>query len=298
MKGFRFRSLAYSIGFHLVLFTALFLCSSKLFKKHTPKTEITIQLHEGPSSRKQNAPSRSGGPIGSSTTQRKGHTRSSHPSLDLRPNFAKNFGRNSTQPSPSAGSSSLNHDGQDLLQIEGRSLQAFDQLALLINGHLDYPEMLAENGVQGMATLDLYFDHEARIDESRSHIMGDNRWIRGLFVKAARIGLEDWFRGMGASLKKSQFRDQHFRADFVITYANTHSSELEKNGESSYHLVRRQLVQTCLNPAAGGIDLACTAMRVAGAISSKVSSHYKMKFQALKDRLEQFDEMGLKGLKT
>jgi hypothetical protein len=156
--------------------------------------------------------------------------------------------------------------------------------------------MLPENGVQGIATLDLYFDHDARVDETRSRLMGDNRWIRGLFTKAARVGLEEWFRGMGGSLAKAQFRDQHFRADFVITYTNTHSSELERSGENAYHLVRRQLVQTCLNPAAGGLDLACTAMRVAGAITSKVSPNYRIKFEKLKDRLEQFDEMGMSGI--
>jgi hypothetical protein len=46
----------------------------------------------------------------------------------------------------------------------------------------------------------------------------------------------------------------------------------------------------------GGLDVTCAAMRVAGIISSQVSSNYKIKFQALKDRLEQFDDLGLSGL--
>jgi hypothetical protein len=166
----------------------------------------------------------------------------------------------------------------------------------MINGHLDYPAMLAENGIHGMASLDLYFDHNAQIDESRSRMLGDSRFIRGLFVQAARVGLMDWFRGMGGTLSKDQFRDQHFRADFVITYTSTRLSELEKNGEGSYHLVRKSLVQTCLNPAMGGVDMTCAALRVAGAISKQVSSDYKIRFEALKDRLEQYDSLGLSGL--
>jgi hypothetical protein len=297
MGYFRSPALICSIAFHILLLSGLFLYSSKLSRKQIPKSEITILLHPDPSHSEKSSRARSAsGPNGSRMARLKGQPATPHHSFDLRPGFAKNFGKTpGVSPSPDGGTSS-NSDAQELLHVDGRSLQAFDQLALVINGHLDYPAMLAENGVHGMATLDLYFDHDAHIDESRSRMLGDNRWIRGLFVKAARIGLEDWFRGMGGSLNKAQFRDQHFRADFVITYTNTHASDLEKNGESNYHMVRRQLVQTCLNPAAGGLDLACTAMRVAGVISSKVSSNYKIKFQALKDRLEQYDETGLSGI--
>jgi hypothetical protein len=187
--------------------------------------------------------------------------------------------------------------GSELLNVDGKELQAFDQLAVLVNGHLDYPTMLAENGVHGLASLDLFFDHEAKIDENRSHFYGDNRLVRGLLVKATRKALEDWFHGCGGKLAREQFRDQHFQADFIITFTSTQSSELQKEQEGSYHLYRRSLVQTCLNPMAGGLDLTCVALRVAGVISNNVSSTYKMKYQALKDQLEAFDEMDFKGLR-
>lgn len=292
MMLFRFRTLGYSIAFHLCIIAMLSFLVSTVRKKPKHPSEISLWVQPKSAS----SPSLRGAKSLKSRAKSHGH-------LDLRPGFAKNFKgipfNSPTTGIPSTdgnGSTGVNSDAQDLLRADGRSLQAFDQLALMINGHLDYPEMLAENGIHGMATLDLYFDHNAQIDESRSRMLGDSRWIRGLFVKAARIGIEDWFRGMGGSLNKDQFRDQHFRADFIITYTSTHSSELEKNGEASYHLVRRQLVQTCLNPAMGGLDVTCAAMRVAGIINSQVSSNYKIKFQALKDRLEQFDETGLAGL--
>jgi hypothetical protein len=167
---------------------------------------------------------------------------------------------------------------------------------MLINGHLDYPQMLAENGVYGLATLDLYFDREARIDESRSRFSGDNRWVRGLLVSAARKGLVAWYNSIGGRLEREKFRNQHFRADFVITYTSTQSSDLQKEEEGSYHMVRRSLVQTCLNPTVGGVDVACVAMRVAGAISTQLSEKYKIKYQALKDRLETLDGMDLRGI--
>ncbi|MFL5815000.1 MAG: hypothetical protein ACJ763_15600 [Bdellovibrionia bacterium] len=299
MRHFRYPSLVYSVGIHILLLMALIFISSKRHQKEGSRSEVTILLGPTHSATKQSAPSKSRGTIGSNSRGNKEQPHTSIGKLDLRPDFAKSFGKASGQASGQPSSHddvNTNRDAQGLLHTDGQSLQAFDQLAVLINGHMDYPEMLAENGVQGMATLDLYFDHDARVDETRSRLMGDNRWIRGLFAKAARNGLEEWFRGMGGNLKRAQFRDQHFRADFVITYTNTHASELERNGENSYHLVRRQLVQTCLNPVAGGLDLACTAMRVAGTISSKVSSNYRIKFEALKDRLEQFDEIGLSGI--
>jgi hypothetical protein len=51
-----------------------------------------------------------------------------------------------------------------------------------------------------------------------------------------------------------------------------------------------------LNPAAGGLDVTCAALRVVGAISNMVSDKYKVRYQALKDRLEMFDQMELHGM--
>lgn len=205
--------------------------------------------------------------------------------------------RSHTWNSPAATADGpFQNNGGELLSADGKELHAFDQLALLVNGHLDYPTMLAENGVHGQASLDLYFDHEAKIDENRSHFFGDNRLVRGLLVKATRQALQDWFRGCGGLLEKNKFRDQHFHADFIITFTSTQASELLKETEGSYHLYRRSLVQTCLNPMAGGVDLTCVAFRVAGFVSTQVSSNYKIRYQALKDQLENFDDMDLKGL--
>lgn len=67
---------------------------------------------------------------------------------------------------------------QGMLTSDSKTIRAFDRLAELIHQEIDYPDLLIEEGVQGISSLDLYFDHEGKIDEERSKFSGSNRWLR------------------------------------------------------------------------------------------------------------------------
>ena len=186
---------------------------------------------------------------------------------------------------------------RDLLLGESKVVQVFDQLAARINDHLVFPSMLAENGITGAVTLDLYFNHRGEIDESRSETYGGNKFIRGLFVKATREALVEWLREDATRLRRDQFRDQHFRADMVILHSNLERpSEALLKTSNGFYAFSRSYVSATACVLSGGVDLACLAMRAAGAIHRATSDKYKIEFAALEDSLENYDDLGLKGI--
>jgi hypothetical protein len=189
-----------------------------------------------------------------------------------------------------------NPDSVDLLFSNPKVFLAFDLLAEKINQYLDYPSILIENGIQGIATLDLYFDDDGSVDEARSKFFGDNRWVRGLLVRAARQGILKWYVHDTFRLKKSEFRNQHFRADFEISYSQPSSSKIEKTGSGFYTFTRRHYMHECADPT--GVSVTCLAMKIYGATERRLSSDYRMKYEALKDQLEYFDNTGLNNLNS
>lgn len=184
---------------------------------------------------------------------------------------------------------------EKLLSQNSRSITAFDQLALQIHYYLDYPSLLIENGVEGYSTLDLYFDSEGEIDEARSGFSGSHRLVRGLLARAARRGIEKWYLSDGGRLEREQFRNQHFRADFSISRTQTSDSRVEKNGEDSYRIVRRHHASLCATPF--GVDLACIAVKGYGAVKNAITDESRVRFIALRDTLDHYDEIGLSGLR-
>ena len=62
----------------------------------------------------------------------------------------------------------------------------------------------------------------------------------------------------------------------------------------SYHFLRRKQINTCLFP--GAIDLACTAMKIAGFVKKHTSDKYNVHVIAVLETLEAFDAQGLSGI--
>lgn len=195
---------------------------------------------------------------------------------------------------PVSNNSSEESSSKDLLYADSKTRVAFDRLAEKINQDIDYPTLLIENGVQGISTLDLYFDSMGNVDESKSSFTGANRSVRGLLVKAARSGILKWYEMDAFRLEKQAFRNQHFRADFSISYTQTDLSELKRVAVSSYSITRRHYMHECASPI--GVDLSCVALKTYGALDNLLSREARVKFEALKDRLEYFDDLELKGL--
>jgi hypothetical protein len=233
--------------------------------------------------------------------------RQANPGLkyDLRPSFwsgdwTKPRQQDSGFEGKVAGSlQGLTNDyARDLLLTESKVMSSFDQLATLINGNLEFPIMLVEHGVQGIATLDLYFDQNGSIDEEKSSFSGDNRMVRGLLVKAVRKGLVNWYRSGLTRLEKEKLRNQHFRSDFVISYFLPTESALIKTNESAYKMLRRELIATCIapTPSGFGLDVTCTAVKVAGSLKRAISDTYKGRYMALTESLSDYDRMGLEGI--
>ena len=228
---------------------------------------------------------------------------------DLRPSFTKNgvFMPKAIEVVTNSEGAVANNFGitngfsKELLFTEGKVLQIFDVLATRINNHLDYPGILMEQGVQGIATLELFFDDKGEVDESKSKCFGDNRLVRGLLVKAVRYGLAEWFINEAQRLEKEKFRNQHFRADFEISHLLGSSSELTKSVTGAYQFKRRRFAHTCVSPigiGGAGLDVVCVAAKVTGFLSSRLSGKYKSRFYALVDSLEHFDGIGLIGLNS
>lgn len=219
--------------------------------------------------------------------------------LDLRPAYMKEgwlLGAKTGEVGVSGGEKSESETlSSELLNVNPKVTAAFDNLAGQINHFLDYPSILIENGVQGTATLDLYFDSRGEIDENRSKFLGGHRSLRGLLVRASRQGLEKWYRADGARLDKDQFKNQHFHADFSISYTLTEASKVEKEGEGSYRLVRRHYSSVCANPM--GLDLACIAVKGYGAVRRALTDDYRVKLAALQDVLDHYDDIRLQGMR-
>jgi hypothetical protein len=188
---------------------------------------------------------------------------------------------------------------QDVLTSESKVWELFDTLAARINHHLDYLQMMIDNGIHGTAVLDLYFDSQGNVDETRSKTQGDNSFVRGMLVRSTRKGLVDWFAKDASRLRKDQFRNQHFRADFILSYSQESESKLIKSGPGSYGFLRKYFSNPeCIGAGGGGIgiDLFCVASEVAGAIHHTLSDKYKIEVIAMKDSLEYYDRLDLDGI--
>ena len=216
--------------------------------------------------------------------------------IDLRPGFLRTksiaASESGMQAKPSAPA--LSPLTQDLLLTESKATTAFDLLTQHINFHLDYPRILVENGVQGIASLDLYFDSEGNIDETKSKFAGPNRSVRGLLARASREGIVNWYKSDVLRLDREQFKNQHFRADFALSYLEEESTKITKNGTVNYTFVRRRRLMTCASPM--GVDVTCMATRAYGSIRNAVTSKGRLQLEALQDDLDHYDRLGLSGL--
>lgn len=228
--------------------------------------------------------------------------------LDLRPSFAREGiatlhdggGQSSSQSADGEAQGIRNPIARDLLLTESKTVEVFDLLASRIDRYLDYPSILAENGVSGAATLELFFDREGRIDFRRSALSGDSRVIRGLLARASRKGLVEWYENDAIRIRKDQFRDQVFRADFILTGGSADVAELTRGTPGHYEFTRRRYIPKCIAGTPTGepfVDLACVGTRIFGIVRGKVDSAYQTRFEALKEALEQADALGLSGLR-
>ena len=186
------------------------------------------------------------------------------------------------------------------METESKVWDVFDLLASKINGHLDYPELLVENSIHGNATLDLYFDSQGNVDERKSKTYGDNPFVRGLLIRATRIGFVEWYSSDAGRLRKEQFKNQHFRADFILAYSQEDSGALVKTVPGTYNFLRRRVSNiTCLGKSPEGYPMfnaACAIAGIGGAIYRNVSDKYKSRLIAIKDNLEYYDSLELSGI--
>jgi len=237
---------------------------------------------------------------------------------DLRPDFVRNrsffsapSGRSSVDLANDRASDrsqdgkNRSRDGisngmsRDLLFTESKVFQVFDSLALRIDKHLDYPSSLYENGVHGIATLDLYFDGSGNVDESRSQCQGGHRSIRGILIGATRNALLEWFANEAGRITKEQFRNQHFRAEFALSTFLGDANEVTQQTLGSYSFLRRKSRQTCIAAGPGGdpaLNLACVAAKAAASLKNAFDRKAHMRFVALSDTLDHYDQLGLTGI--
>ena len=225
--------------------------------------------------------------------------------VDLRPGFmrtGKLYSLNMTKGSPSieeASSGDASRFSKDLLATESKVFQTFDLLASKVNSRLDYPRLLVENGVEGYATLEIFFNSQGRIDEGKSSCLGSHRSLRGLLIRAVRGALVDWYSSDAVRLSPEQFRDQHFRANFEITFSQPAASQVDRIAPGTYSFLRRQSANSCLTAVPGSgamLNLSCVAIKAGGYIKNAMDGNRKIHYEALNDRLEYFDDLGLKGM--
>jgi hypothetical protein len=271
-----------SLVFHLALVILVFVSIKNPISKEQTQT-ISVELTQQPILK----------PLVSRSVHSKAFTH-----LDLRPSFMKEGSLFFAPPTNDSANfhrhSEISEYTRQLLFTESKVLVAFDRLAEKINQEVDYPNLLVENGVQGTASLDLYFDHEGIIDEAKSIFGGSNRSVRGILAHAAREGILAWYRSDAFRLRKDQFKDQHFHADFSLSYVQQDESKLVKDEMGSYTITRKRYISECANPM--GLDLTCVAIKGYGAIGNLVSSKYTLEFHELKAKLDQYDELGLNGI--
>ncbi|HAR44531.1 MAG TPA: hypothetical protein DCS07_18180 [Bdellovibrionales bacterium] len=234
---------------------------------------------------------------------RRGHPRESKQNSkpDLRPAFVKDgIFTNISDPKSKTSLTSRNGDslpegfGKEMLLTESKVTQVFDLLAFRVNKFLNYPAILAENGIEGTSTLEIFFNHLGEIDEARSKCFGSHRVVRGMLTQATRKGLVEWFSTDANRLSKEQFKNQHFRADFEVSNFLAEKSVVTKAAPGSYEFTRRRFANHCLSH--GGLDLVCATVKLSGAIKNLTSGAYKGRFYALTDHLEHYDSVGLAGI--
>lgn len=192
-----------------------------------------------------------------------------------------------------------NPHSKELLFTESKVTRSFDLLALRIHKHLEYPIILAEKGVEGTSRLDLVFDGVGEIDTLKSRFSGSNRSVRGLLVKAIRKGLQEWYAQEFSHLDKTQFRSQHFHAEFEISHTEAEVSQWTKQDLGSYRYLRRRTSQfDCISGSSSGISMnfACFAIKGYGFAKKTFSRKYQVQFEMLVELLEYYDRLGLENL--
>ena len=213
--------------------------------------------------------------------------------IDLRPSYLREGTLFSKTLAPQSGARG-NSDGNETKAILNRPLiviDAFDHLAAQINRNLEYPTLFVKNGIQGSATLTLRFDSDGNVNETQSEFAGSHHSIRGLLVKAARLGLVEWYQSDAYRLHKDQFKNQYFRAELFLSYVEADLSRLAKNSSGSYQITKRRYKDT----TCGG-DLICLAMKAEGAIENVLNDNERIRLDLLKDKLDSYDDQGLKGI--
>jgi len=298
-----FRHLLISFAIHLIFFFGIYISgqNSITSKNFTMQIQLEDVLQVSAPETKQ---SKIG--LSSNRSKQKRTTKIQSHAVDFRPDFAKDGIRSYTNPIQESNTKTLgaasgiqNESTQRMLFTESKVTNAFDELAAKLNGHLSYPSILVENGVSGVATLDLYFNSSGLIDESKSEIFGPNSSIRGLLTRAARKAIADWFNSEAIQLERSQFSDQHFRAEFVLSSVNKSISSVSKLTFNRYRILRRKYKNNVCVGSFGStptVDVTCIAMRIAGEIRSRTSHSYREQLDGLKDQLKFFDSLGLKGI--
>ncbi len=147
--------------------------------------------------------------------------------------------------------------------------------------------------------VDVYFGGRGLVDEERSQITGDVRLLRGLLTRATFRALTEWLSGDATQLRPDQFRNQPFRAEFVLSYASTRGAARQRVTPGHYDIKRTRTLNACLGAVGGApfLELACAALQVGGVVRRQVSDRYKNQFEILKEQLIDWDQRGLAGVK-
>lgn len=118
-------------------------------------------------------------------------------------------------------------------------------------------------------------------------------------IRAFRKGYIEWHASDAGRIRKEQFRNQHFRADFILAYSQTDTAEVSKLVPGSYGFLRRRVSNiSCIGSEGGAaiFNFACAAEGIFGAIHGGLSEKYENQITALKDTLDYYDGLGLGGL--
>jgi hypothetical protein len=291
MRLSRFFPYLKSGAFHTVILVIALLF---ILTKHAKEDSPTVIEFETVAKMEVQKSLKSSGLVARNTRAKIHALPSTSPALDLRPSFMKGGLFTRTQES---ASDSINHpatSAAELANIPFQVITAFDELALQIDRELEFPVVFIENNIQGTAALDLQFDSEGMINETESHFTGSGRSLRGLLVKAARLGIANWYKGNAYRLKPDQFKNQHFHVGFEISYLQRNYDHLDRQGFGNYEITRRRFKNTCMGVMS--VDVVCAALKTKGFIENIVSEGPRIRFDLLKDRLSEYDEMELHGI--
>ena len=287
-KAFRKPSLSKSIALHALILGLAFLFVWKEKPLPLPSEKLDVQVVT-------NVPGLKEKGIKSASKAARPH--SAKPTLDLRPDFMKNgalLSKAISSNEVSSGESTAIGDREEMLNAPLHVLKAFDHLAFQIYQDLEYPQLFVENNIEGNASLDLHFDSEGRIDEIHSIFSGNHHAVRGLFVQAARKGIQEWYRSDAYRLHKDQFKNQYFHASLEITTVFHDYSEVTKSGAASYQIIKRKFKNPCASPL--GVDLKCLALKASGAVENAINHKSRIMLQLLEDKLDHYDDLGLSGI--